>query len=285
VTRPGVTEGHLAELRALGARSAFVDGPDGRLHALDYGGDLPPLLVLPGITSPAITWDFVVAELRDLVRPVVLDLRGRGLSEPGSAYGAGDHAADAAAVVDGLDLDRPILLGHSLGARAAAVLVAGGAVSVRGSVLVDPPLSGARRGPYPTPREAFLEQLREGYAGTTGDEVRRFYPAWPRPELLLRARWVATCDEAAVTASYDAMVEEDFLDWWPHVPAPAAMVRGGASPVVTEAGGAELAAANPGASLHVVEGAGHMVAWDRPAPFLSLLRSILQAQISNPGVS
>ncbi|MGD9957323.1 MAG: alpha/beta fold hydrolase, partial [Candidatus Nanopelagicales bacterium] len=233
MTPPAVGEGHLAELRALGARSVLVDGPDGRIHALDYGGELPPLVVLPGITSPAITWDFVVSELRDLVRPVVLDLRGRGLSEPGAAYGAADHAADAAAVIAGLGLHRPLLLGHSLGARAAAALLADRNPGARGSVLVDPPLSSARRGPYPTPREAFLEQLHEGYAGTTGDAVRRFYPAWPRQELLLRARWVATCDEAAVTASYDAMVDEDFLDWWPRVPAPTAMVRGGVSPVVT----------------------------------------------------
>lgn len=275
-----ITDGHLRELSTLGADSTFVTGPEGQLHVLDYGGRLPPLLVLPGITSPAVTWDFVVSELRDLVRPVVLDLRGRGLSDPGRAYGAGDHAADAAAVIAALGLERPILLGHSLGARVAAALAWSGAAEIGGAVIVDPPLSGARRGPYPTSWDAFAEQLREGYAGTDADEVRRFYPRWPRAELLLRARWVATCQEPAVHASYEAMTREDFFDWWPAVGAPVAFVRGGESPVVTDAGAAEAMAANPEATLHVIEGAGHMVAWDEPASFLAALRQILTDQLA-----
>ena len=274
-----VTAGHLDELRVLGAESRWVDGPAGSLHVLDYRGDRPALLVLPGITSPAITWDFVVTELRDLVRPVVMDLRGRGLSEPGDGYRAGDFAADAAAVIRDLALERPLILGHSLGARIGAALAASGEVELGGVTLVDPPLSGPDRGPYPTSREAFLEQLHEGYAGTTGDAVRRFYPKWSRAELLLRARWVATCEEAAVLATYDEFTREDFFDWWPQVPAPVAFIRGGDSPVVTEAGAAEAAEANPDATQHVIPDAGHMVPWDHPAAFLAELRAILNRQL------
>jgi N-formylmaleamate deformylase len=252
-----------------------VDGPEGRLHVLDYGGERPPLLVLPGITSPAITWDFVVAELRDLVRPIVMDLRGRGASDPGSGYRAGDFAADAVAVVRALGLERPLVLGHSLGARISAALAASGEVELGGVTVIDPPLSGPERGPYPTSREAFLEQLHEGYAGTTADEVRRFYPKWSRAELLLRARWVATCAEDAVMATYDEFTREDFFDWWPAVTAPAAFMRGGDSPVVTAQGAEEAAAANPSATQHCIPGAGHMVPWDQPQPFMAQLRTIL----------
>ncbi|MGH2967573.1 MAG: alpha/beta fold hydrolase, partial [Solirubrobacteraceae bacterium] len=131
------TPGHLDELRALGAESRWVEGADGWLHVLDYGGDRPPLLVLPGITSPAITWDFVVAELRDLVRPLVMDLRGRGLSDVGTGYRAGDFASDAASAITELGLRRPLVLGHSLGARIAAALAASGDVSLAGVTLVD----------------------------------------------------------------------------------------------------------------------------------------------------
>jgi len=270
------TPAHRDELRALGAESRWVDGPDGRLHVLDYGGDRPPLLVLPGITSPAITWDFVVAELRDLVRPLVMDLRGRGLSDVGAGYRAGDFAADAAAAISELGLRRSLVLGHSLGARIAAALAAEGDVSLAGVTLVDPPLTGPGRGPYPTSREAFLAQLHEGYAGTTADEVRRFYPKWPRAELLLRARWLPTCDEQAVLATYDEFAREDFFDWWPRVAPPTAFIRGGDSPVVTEDGEAEAALANPAATRHSIEGAGHMVPWDETRAFVTELRSILQ---------
>ena len=55
----GVHDGHRAELRALGAESRLVRSGPVDLHVLDYGGDRPPLLVLPGITSPAITAIYV----------------------------------------------------------------------------------------------------------------------------------------------------------------------------------------------------------------------------------
>jgi N-formylmaleamate deformylase len=275
-----VSEAQLAELRVLGAESRWVRNGGIDLHVLDYGGVLPPMLVLPGITSPAITWDFVVAELRDLVRPVVMDLRGRGLSDPGDGYRAPDFATDAAAAIEQLALERPIVLGHSLGARIGAALAASGAAELGGAILVDPPLCGPTRGPYPTTREAFEAQIDEGYAGTTGDEVRRFYPKWPRAEVLLRARWLDTCEREAVLATYDEFTREDFFDWWPKVRTPAAFVRGADSPVVTEAGAEEAAALNPQASQHAIEDAGHMVPWDSYAPFMTELRALLQRHLA-----
>ncbi len=275
-----VPVGLIAELRVLGAESRMVRGPEGDVHVLDYGGGLPPLLVLPGITSPAVTWDFVVAELRDLVRPVVVDLRGRGLSDPGSGYTAAEFAADAEAVIADLALRYPIVLGHSWGARVAAVLATSGSTPLGGVIVIDPPLSGPTRGPYPTSRDAFLAQLHEGYAGTTGDEVRRFYPRWSRAELLLRARWVATCSEDAVLETYEQMTLEDFFDPWPAVPAPVAFIHGGDSPVVTPAGAADAARTNSAATMHCIPGAGHMVPWDQPTLFLTELRTILNTQLS-----
>jgi len=277
---PDVTDGHLDELRVLGAQSHHVRNGDVDVHVLDYGGDRPPLLVLPGITSPAITWDFVVAPLRDLVRPIVVDHRGRGLSSVGDGYTSADFADDAVAVVEQLALEPPIVLGHSMGARVGAVLSSSGRVPVRSTILVDPPLTGPGRDPYPTTRAAFQAQLDQGYAGTTGDAVAAFYPKWPRAELLLRARWVATCDEAAVLASYDAFDHEDFFDWWPSVPAPAAFIHGGDSPVVTADGAAEAAAVHPAATIHRIPAAGHMVPWDAYAPFMSELRALLTEQLA-----
>ena len=273
--RPGVTPGHLEELRVLGAESLRLPGPEGSLHVLDYRGDGPSLLVLPGITSPAITWDFLAAELRDLVRILVVDLRGRGRSEPGTRYRAGDFADDAEAIIDALGLEAPLVLGHSLGARVTAALAARGSRPLAGTILIDPPLTGPQSGPYPTSRESFLAQLHEGYAGTTGDAVRRFYPKWPRSELLLRARWLSTCEEPAVMDTYDEFTREDFFDWWPAVPTPTTFIYGGESPVVTADGVTRVAALNPAAVIHAVDGAGHMVPWDQPTSALALLRSVL----------
>jgi N-formylmaleamate deformylase len=206
-----------ADLDALPAASRFVDSDGVRLHVLDYGGDGRPLLVLPGITSPAVTWDFAVRDLGD-VRPLVLDVRGRGLSDraPGR-YALEDYAGDTAAVVRGLELDRPIVLGHSMGARIVAAFGVRHPELAGPLALVDPPLSGPGRDPYPTTREQFLAQLGEAQAGTDADAVRRFYPGWPQRELELRARWLATCDEEAVLATHAGFHTEDFFDAWPRL--------------------------------------------------------------------
>jgi N-formylmaleamate deformylase len=278
-SRRDVGERHHAELQSLGAQSRWIAEAPVRLHTLDYGGERPPLLVLPGITSPAITWDFVVAGLRDLVRPIVLDIRGRGLSDTAATYTTDDYADDAERVIAALGLERPLVLGHSMGARIAACLAARRSVELAGTILVDPPLSGpGPRGPYPTPRASFVQQLDAGYAGTNADEIQRFYPLWPRAELALRARWLSTCDERAILATYDRFTIEDLFSWWRDVPSPAVLIRGGESPVVTAAGAEELAAANPAALQRVVPAAGHMVAWDNHAGFMAEVRALLESE-------
>ena len=266
-----VRQDALADLADVPATSRWVRSGDVRLHVLDYGGDGVPLVVVPGITSPAITMDFVARELRDLVRPIVVDVRGRGLSDSGSSYGLDDYADDTLAVLDGLD--DPLLMGHSMGARIAAVTAT--RRPLRGTVLVDPPMSGPGRGPYPTPLAAFLGQLAQAGRGTDADEVAQAWPRWPRREQELRARWLSSCAEEAIVATHEGFESEDFFDTWPAVPAPTTLLYGADSPVVTADGAEEAAKANPAASLVAIPDAGHMVFWDNPAGALQLLREAL----------
>lgn len=275
MTGRSVLQAALADLADVPACSRWVHSGALRLHVLDYGGAGVPLVVLPGITSPAITMDFVARELTDLVRPIVLDVRGRGLSDAGPSYTLDDYAADTLAVVAGLGLDRPLLLGHSMGARIAAAVAASGGADPRGTVLVDPPMSGPGRAPYPTTLAAFLGQLAEAQRGTDADEVARSWPRWPRREQELRARWLSSCDEAAIAATHAGFESEDFFDAWPKVPAPTVLLHGADSPVVTAAGVAEARAANAGATFVEIPDAGHMVFWDNPATALTLVRQAL----------
>ena len=270
-----VLQAALADLADIPATSRWVRSGDLRLHVLDYGGRGAPLLVLPGITSPAVSMDFVARELTDLVRPIVLDVRGRGLSDSGPSYTLDDYAADTLAVLTGLGLHRPLLLGHSMGARIVSVVAVGGGFELGGTVLVDPPMSGPGRGPYPTTLAAFLGQLAEANRGTDADEVARSWPRWPRREQELRARWLSSCDVDAIAATHAGFESEDLFESWPKVPAPTVLVHGADSPVVTADGVAEARAANPAATFVEIPAAGHMVFWDNPAPALTLVREAL----------
>ncbi|MGD3106058.1 alpha/beta fold hydrolase [Streptomyces sp. YGL11-2] len=91
--------------------------------------------------------DFAARELTDLVRPLVVDVRGRGLSDGaapgpggGGGYGPAAYAEDTEAVIAALAPGRPVLFGHSTGARIAAVVAARGKAATGGSVPADPPI-------------------------------------------------------------------------------------------------------------------------------------------------
>jgi N-formylmaleamate deformylase len=265
-------------------RSEHVAANGLRHRILSYGDSHDrDLLLLPGITSPAVTADFVAVHLADMgYRVVVPDARGRGetdRAQPGG-YRLTDYAADVAALVDVLGLRDPVIVGHSMGARTAAAYAVLHAARRHGLlVLVDPPLSGPGRGPYPTPRESFVQQLREAQRGTDADEVRRFYPLWPQRELQLRAQVLASCDETAVLESHSSFEQEDFFTYWTQLSHPVVLVRGGDSPVVSDAGAADLRAARPDIEIRTVAGAGHMVPWDDLAGFLATVRPLL---LDNP---
>ncbi|MFJ9413508.1 alpha/beta fold hydrolase [Streptomyces sp. NPDC101227] len=274
-----VPQSALADLADIPATGRWVRSGTARLHVLDYGGPGPALVILPGITSPAVTMDFVARELTDLVRPLVVDIRGRGLSDGGGAYSLEEYAEDTEAVVNGLGLRRPLLFGHSMGARIAAVVAARGKAAIGGSVLADPPMSGPGRGPYPTSLEAFLGQLAQAERGTDADEVAVSWPRWPRREQELRARWLSSCERRAIAASHRGFETEDFFAWWPSVPGPAALLYGADSPVVTAAGVARARALLPAASFAAVPDAGHMIFWDNPPAALSALREALRPML------
>ena len=88
-----------------------------RLHYLEHAGEGPPLIVIPGITSTAVTWEFISARLAEFAHVYTLDTRGRGLSSggPDLNYWLADYAGDTANFIAALGLDAPIVLGHSNG--------------------------------------------------------------------------------------------------------------------------------------------------------------------------
>ena len=90
-----------------------------RQHLLHYAGDGPQMLLIPGITSPAITWGFIAERLAEKFDVHVLDVRGRGLSQAGDLdYSLDSMADDALGVIQAGGMDKPIILGHSMGAPA-----------------------------------------------------------------------------------------------------------------------------------------------------------------------
>lgn len=255
----------------------WVDANGYRLHYLEYGDPgRTPLLILPGITSPAITWDFVAQELAADYHVLAMDLRGRGLSDIGTDFSSLALAQDVVASLPQLGLERPVILAHSAGARVAVTLAANHPEARGPIVLADPPLSGPGRDPYPTPIAPFLESIAKARAGATAEDMRPYFPTWTDEQLALRAEWLGTCDPEAVAAVHRAFHEEDFFEHWSAVEPPVLFVWAGAAPVVGPEGAKEVAASNPSAVIRELAGVGHMLPWDDLDGFLAIVRTFLR---------
>jgi N-formylmaleamate deformylase len=246
----------------------FFRSGDLRLHAVRHAGQQGrPVVVVPGITTPAGAFAFAA---RALARSpgagdvYVLDMRGRGLSEragPGR-HRAADYAGDVLALVSHFGLDRPVLAGHSLGARVVASARARFPGSSAGVVAIDPPMSGPGRRPYPIALDRFINGLHGARQGRGIEQAREDYPTWTDEQARQRGEWLGSCDEVAVVESYAWFHLEAFEPVWQEVEPPALLLFGDASPVVTAADAALLERVNPRADVVSVAHSGHMIPWD-----------------------
>ena len=121
-------------------RDVWVNGID--LRIATWGELTDPaksVLMVHGITANSRSWAKLGPALaRHGWYAVGLDLRGRGRSaKPPSGYGIPFHVNDLLAVIRELGLERPHLVGHSLGARIGIWMAALYPQSISKLVLVD----------------------------------------------------------------------------------------------------------------------------------------------------
>src|SRR5436309_7248213 len=106
-------------------RDDFAIAGNTKLHYVQWGEQGPPVLCIHGITANAFCFQAIADELASDFRVFAYDLRGRGDSDkPKEGYSVPIHVADLAALIDELGLERPVLIGHSLGALIALYFAA-----------------------------------------------------------------------------------------------------------------------------------------------------------------
>jgi pimeloyl-ACP methyl ester carboxylesterase len=119
-------------------------------------GDGPDVVMVHGITGNLAVWHLqLVPALSDRFRVLTYDLRGHGYSgTPPSGYTPDDMADDLLGLLDGLELERPALVGHSYGADITLYFAARHPDRVSQVVAIEPALPA-------------LEDLRahDGWAG------------------------------------------------------------------------------------------------------------------------
>lgn len=118
-------------------KDQYVASRDGKIAIRDYGGPGPDVLFIHGNGANLVAWETTTPFLTPRRRVVGMDIRNRGLSDPASGIETADLlASDVMAVVDGLGLKNPLIVGHSYGGQIAEHYAARGN-PYRGLALVD----------------------------------------------------------------------------------------------------------------------------------------------------
>jgi N-formylmaleamate deformylase len=108
-------------------------------HYYRTGGRKPPLVMLHGITSGALYWLRVAKALEADYDVIMPDARGHGRSARvhNGQLAFENLVADAVALIRALELDRPYLLGHSMGGITATFVAANYPELLGGLMIVD----------------------------------------------------------------------------------------------------------------------------------------------------
>ncbi|MFD8641575.1 alpha/beta fold hydrolase [Streptomyces zaomyceticus] len=256
-----------------------------RLACRDWGGSGPDVLLLHGLAGHAGEWDDTARLLRDSGhRVVALDQRGHGAAErhPGDVSRAA-YVADVVSVVSELGLDRPVLIGQSLGGSTAFLTAAAHPGLPRALVVVEAGPGGAnpavqeqignwlRAWPVPFPsREAASAYLGNGSEpvgeGWARGLEERADGLWPRfdPDVMVRA-----LDEIATRA---------FWDEWAAVSCPtlAVLGQGELGGIIGGEEYAEMVRLRPALHGASLPGTGHEVHLERPGTLHRLIVDFLR---------
>ena len=250
-------EGVTLELRATGDVSAA-----------------PTLVFLHHFGGSQRTWDGVIRLLEVRFHCVALDLRGFGDSSATSDYSVVTMADDVLAVIKALNLERYVLIGHSMGGKVALGVAARRPIGLERLVLI------ASSPPTPEPMEAserarLLRSHGDRAASIkTNRSISRLPIAADALEMLLEDN--SRCSPSAWQAWLEAgsleTLELGTLD------IPALLIAGEHDPVISlELLRSEIVPhlTKPGVEIEIIAGAGHLL----PLEAAGRVAELISAQV------
>lgn len=125
---------------AMPPTGTFVDVPGARLHVVERG-EGPAVLLVHGLSGQLGNFDYgMIAPLARDHRVIAVDRPGAGYSTraPGAPADLRAQADTLAALIDRLGLEKPLVVGHSLGGAIALALAAYHPGRVGGLALIAP---------------------------------------------------------------------------------------------------------------------------------------------------
>ena len=263
---------------------ATIQTNDMTLYYELHGPAGAPVLVLNNgiLMNAAASWAFQTAALARHYRVLQYDCCGQGQSDhPDAPYTMELHAADLAALLDALAIDRAHVAGASYGGEVAQAFALAYPARVRSLLLID---TASELGPeLRATAENWLAAARRADAEEFFNATVpwNFSPRFIRdhPALLADARRrYALLDFPAVARLCDCFLGVDFTTRLGEIAAPTCIIVGELDLLKGLAYARILQSGIPHAELHVLPGAGHASPWERPEEFNTVVLGFLAKQ-------
>jgi len=253
--------------------------------ACESTGSGPPLVVLHGLFGSSGNWRGIARELAATHSVHCVDLRNHGASPWADSMGYIEMADDVLQLIITLRLDRPAVMGHSMGGKAAMALALRQPEAVSRLVVVDiAPV------PYADTLTPFAEAMRsvDVVAAASRAEVqRRLQDSAPDPGVVpfLMQNLVVRNDHfdwrlnlLAISTAMPQLSSFPSELLGAHFAGPVRVIAGEKSDYVAQRNGAAFRPMFDDLEVDVVADAGHWVHADRPTAFLASLRRALSRQ-------
>jgi proline iminopeptidase len=261
----------------------FEVGPAEHRLAGWKSGQGPAVLVLHGGPGLSDYTDSLSPELVDGYTMVSYQQRGLAPSSTSGPFDVETQVEDVLVVLDGLGLDRPLVIGHSWGGHLLLHLIAAHPDRVAGALVVDPlgavPDGGEmdlgrilreRVSPEAAARSEELDERALRGEGSDADQLEGLSLVWPgyfahpdtAPPMPPMAMSVPAYSEtfASIHQHFDL---KTLVLQLPNCTVPTTFLLGAESPIPPEHGIAS-AALMPTAEVRVVPDCGHMVWLEKP---------------------
>lgn len=258
-----------------------IDSPGGIKIGYDVVGQGEPLLLIPGTGQGGKLWSLQVPALSARYQCVLLDNRGVGASDvPEDGYTVPQMAADAAAVLHSLGIDRAHVAGQSMGSAIAQELT-----------IAEPALVGSLQlhstwdQPYPhlvrqlrIRQELARRELWDLFA--MNSVLWMFTPEFANdhPDLLVEreaALYAAPPVARALVGHYEADIQHHSRGRLGSITAPTLVTYGTRDTAALPAYNQAVAKQIQGAEVYVFEGAGHLTFSEFPDLFNSVVLEFL----------
>ena len=252
------------------------------LHYYRTGnGSKPPLVLAHGFSDNGLCWLQNALDLESSYDIIMPDARGHGLSariQPGETV---DMCADLAGIIQALDLQRPIVAGHSMGAKVTFDLGIRHPEIPSALLLEDPPWFQPKASqPASQPDEHPMAPWVRNITTLTLDELiaqtRTEHPTWPE--------WVINTwcpSKKQVDANILAIMDINRTDWAEYIPqlaCPTLLItadpeKGG---IVTPAISDRVRELNQRCSVAHIPGVGHHIHFEDYEAYMKSVRAFLQ---------